>query len=260
MSMKRTKKHKRLVYIGLIIVLIIAGGIAAFVMKSKDNSDTNKQKRTALQPATDTPKEDTAQPATFNKNEFSIDDPTSIWVVANKRRPLQPKTYAPSDLVSVGGGQQMRAEAAQSLQKLIGAAKTQGLGIKPMSGYRSYERQVSVYGNEVARYGQVTADTQSARPGTSEHQTGLVIDVGGGGCGIEDCFGNTREGEWLAENAHQFGFIIRYPQGKQEVTGYRYEPWHIRYIGIKLATEMHAQNILTLEEFFGLPEAPNYGS
>lgn len=258
--MKRTQKHKRIIYLSIVLIVVITGGVVAVALKPKDNSDNNKQKQTAIKPTPNTSKGDDVQPPAFNKDELSIDDPTSIWVVSNKTRALQPKTYVPSDLVSVGGGQQMRSEAAQSLQKLIDTAKTRGLTIKPLSGYRSYERQVRVYGNEVARYGQVTADTQSARPGTSEHQTGLVIDVGGGGCGIEDCFGNTREGKWLAENAYQFGFIIRYPKGKQSITGYRYESWHIRYVGVKLATEMRAQNIVTLEEFFGLPAAPDYES
>jgi D-alanyl-D-alanine carboxypeptidase len=194
----------------------------------------------------------------FDKSKFSNADVTSIWVVVNKQRPLSPQSYAPNDLVAVGGGQQLRSEAAQAFSNMITEAKKAGLSVSPLSGYRSYTTQVRVYNNEVATNGQAVADTQSARPGTSEHQTGLGLDVGGGGCGIEDCFANTAEGKWVAANGHKYGFIIRYPEGKQSITGYRYEPWHIRYVGVELATEMQKQGVLTLEEFFGLPAAPNY--
>jgi zinc D-Ala-D-Ala carboxypeptidase len=152
----------------------------------------------------------------------------------------------------------MRKEAATALTDMIAAAQAESLTISPLSGYRSYNTQVSVYNNEVKRYGQSVADTQSARPGTSEHQTGLAIDVGGGGCGIEDCFGNTPNGKWVAANAYKYGFIIRYTPGKESVTGYRPEPWHIRYIGTELATEMRQKGAQTLEEFFELPPAPSY--
>ena len=199
----------------------------------------------------------TPQPAGFDKNKYSHDDPASMWTVVNKTRPLNPKDYAPSDLVSIGG-QQIRKEAASALTKLIADAKTAGLNISPLSGYRSYQTQVSVYNKEVATYGQATADTESARPGTSEHQTGWAVDVGGGGCGIEDCFGTTAEGKWLATNAYKYGFIIRYTSQKQQITGYRAEPWHIRYIGTELSNEMKKQGVTTLEEFFGLPAAPDY--
>jgi D-alanyl-D-alanine carboxypeptidase len=152
----------------------------------------------------------------------------------------------------------MREEPADALSKLITDAKLANLKITPLSGFRSYDTQVSVYSNEVKSFGQAVADTESARPGTSEHQTGLTVDVGGGGCGIEDCFGSTPEGKWVAQNAYKYGFIIRYPEGKQSTTGYRYEPWHLRFVGTDLANEMHSQKILTLEEFFGLPQAPQY--
>lgn len=211
----------------------------------KQTNDSNKQPEKVEDPK-------------FDATKHSIDDVTSIWVVVNKTRPLNPKTYVPADLTAVGGGQQMRAEAAGALKNLVAGAKSEGLIISPLSGYRSYNTQVSVYNNEVATNGQAVADTQSARPGTSEHQTGLSIDVGGGGCGIEDCFGNTSQGKWVAANAHNYGFIIRYPEGKQSVTGYRYEPWHIRYVGVELATEMKNKGVQTLEEFFGLPAAANY--
>lgn len=246
---------KEIFLISIISLLVIGGPIYVLFLRDKPDKPA-PQNTTQSQPQKQTP--DTPPQVVFDKSQYSLSDAASIWVVANKQRPLDPKTYAPSDLVSVGGGQQMRSEPAKHLAELIAAAKAEGLGILPMSGYRSYATQVSVYNNEVKTYGQAAADTESARPGTSEHQTGLAIDVGGGGCGIEDCFGATKAGQWLAANAHRFGFIIRYPEGKQSITGYRYEPWHIRYVGTDLASEMQKQGVKTLEEFFALPAAPTY--
>lgn len=198
-----------------------------------------------------------SQAPAFDKNKYSLTDPASLWVVVNKKRPLNPKTYAPTDLTPVGNGQYMRKSAAQALGKLQVAAKAAGLSISALSGYRSYQTQVSVYGNEVRANGQQVADTQSARPGYSEHQTGWAVDVGGGGCGIEDCFGNTAEGKWLAANSYKYGFIIRYTKDGQSTSGYRPEPWHIRYIGTDLAAQIHTSG-QTLEEFFGLEAATSY--
>lgn len=237
-------------------VAVIVGG-PAYVLFLKDEPAKQVTQHTTTPPAETKPEEKVAEPE-FDKKKYSIDDVTSTWVVVNKLRPLNPKTYAPADLVSVGGGQQLRKEAATALTNLITGAEAENLTISPLSGYRSYNTQVSVYNNEVKTYGKTVADTQSARPGTSEHQTGLGVDVGGGGCGIEDCFGTTAPGKWVTANAYKYGFIIRYPEGKQAVTGYRYEPWHIRYVGVELATEMHEKGTQTLEEFFGLPAAPNY--
>lgn len=216
-------------------------------------------------PAAQAPNTTKSQPkASFNKQKYSVDDPTSIWVVSNKQRPLNPKDYAPSDLatpnVATKGAQQLRSEAAKATEEMFAAAKAEGANLRVDSAYRSYNRQVSVYGSEVKAYGQATADTQSARPGYSEHQTGLAADFGAanGKCSIANCFADMPEGKWLAANAYKYGFIMRYTPTKQAVTGYRYEPWHFRYVGKELAGEMHAKHIETLEEFFGLPAAPNY--
>lgn len=191
-----------------------------------------------------------SQPQQFDKTQHSIDDAASIWVVINKNRPLNPIDYVPNNLVDIGNSHKLTAQTAQSIQTLINDAKSSGHMLAVYSSYRSYERQKTVYANEVKAYGQAVADTQSAKPGYSEHQTGLAVDVGGNGCIIEDCFGNTPSGKWVAENAHKYGFIIRYPKGKESITGYKYEPWHLRYVGQGLASEMHKSNIQTLEEFF----------
>ncbi|WP_164174391.1 D-alanyl-D-alanine carboxypeptidase family protein [Ruminococcus flavefaciens] len=131
--------------------------------------------------------------------------------------------------------------------KLSSAAAQEGLNIYLSSGFRSYDYQAQIYNNYCARDGQAAADTYSARPGYSEHQTGLAIDVNQ----IDDSFIGTPEAIWLENHCHEFGFILRYPQGKQDITGYQYESWHIRYVGTDLATQIHASG-LTLEEYFGI--------
>jgi zinc D-Ala-D-Ala carboxypeptidase len=214
----------------------------------------------AAAPATPPPPAPTppAEP-TFDRAQQSIDDPDSTWVIVDKARPLAPLDHAPADLVDIGG-RQLRAEAAQAMRDMIAAAAAQGLILSVQSAYRSYDYQVDTFRNQVARFGEERAEIQVARPGYSEHQTGLAADVGGGGCDIESCFATTAEGRWVAANGARFGFVVRYPDGEQDVTGYKYEPWHVRYVGAALATELQRTGVPTLEEFFGLPAAPGYTS
>jgi D-alanyl-D-alanine carboxypeptidase len=198
-----------------------------------------------------------AEPA-FDRTRLSLDDPASTWVVVNKARPLTPIDYAPTDLVSLGGRYQLRAEAAQAMQDMLAAAASDGLTITVQSAYRSYDYQVGVFSAQVSRFGETQAEIQVARPGYSEHQTGLAADVGGGGCDIDRCFGRNDEGRWVAEHAADFGYVVRYPDGQTDVTGFRFEPWHVRYVGVPLATEVRRTGAPTLEAFFGLPAAPDY--
>jgi len=201
----------------------------------------------------------------FDKNALSIDDPSSIWVVANKSRALNPPTFVPPDLVypdvTYVNHQPMRQATADALVAMLAAgAQEAGLHFSVQSAYRSYDTQVSVYNADVAANGQAYADTDTARPGTSEHQTGLAVDISAvpANCSLAACFGTTPQGQWLAANAWRFGFLLRYPADKVAVTGYTYEPWHFRYIGVELATEMHNTSITTLEEFFGVPGGSVY--
>jgi zinc D-Ala-D-Ala carboxypeptidase len=210
-------------------------------------------------PTSSAPAPSPPAPPSFDRAQLSIDDPASSWVVVDKARPLRPLDYAPADLVSIGG-HELRAEAAQAMQDMFAAAAAEGFRLTVQSAYRSYDYQVNTFRNQVARFGQTQAEIQVARPGFSEHQTGLAADIGGGGCDIESCFATTAEGRWVAANGARFGFVVRYPDGKQDVTGYKYEPWHVRYVGVALATEMQRTGVPTLEEFFGLPAAPGYTS
>ena len=139
--------------------------------------------------------------------------------------------------------------------KMQNDAAAQGLYLQLSSGYRSYYDQQIVYNGYVYDVGSDVADTFSARPGYSEHQTGLVIDLNS----IDDSFGYTAEAAWVAEHAHEYGFIIRYPNGMDNITGYKYEPWHIRYVGSEVATEIYNRQTC-LETYLGLPNSEYSGS
>lgn len=196
--------------------------------------------------------------ASFNKTKYSIDMPDSLWVIVNKQRPL-PSDYIPAGLINYPLGSQLRPETAKALDSLLDSAKKEGISFKIISGYRSYGVQASTYNSYVKSDGQANADTYSARPGHSEHQTGLAVDLGNssGNCDLEACFGDTAAGKWLAAHGPEYGFIIRYQKDKQLIVGYQYEPWHLRYVGNELAAEL-TKTGQTMEEFFGLPAAPNY--
>ncbi len=154
-------------------------------------------------------------------------------LIANKSYGM-PREYNPG----------MLPITAQAFAQLKADASVEGLSIYEGSGYRDYDFQVKCYESIVSAYGKEYADTYSARPGYSEHQTGYTIDCNT----INDEFGETEEGKWLADNCHKYGFIIRYPKGKENITGYAYESWHIRYVGVEHATAMYEQG-LTLEEY-----------
>ncbi|NYE94522.1 D-alanyl-D-alanine carboxypeptidase [Psychromicrobium silvestre] len=180
-------------------------------------------------------------------------------VVVNKKRPLVPIDYAPSPIQTVGSVQ-LQYSAAVAAQSMISAAAASGVKITTVSGYRDYWTQKSLYQGYVQQYGQAEADLISARPGYSEHQSGLAMDIGdtSGSCSLQSCFENTAAGAWARKNAWRYGFIIRYPNGYTGTTGYAYEPWHLRYVGKFIATDMTQQGIPTLEQYFHLPAAPNY--
>ena len=199
----------------------------------------------------------------------SLTDPESRWIVVNKQRPLNPIQYVPTDLVAPRFGtlnanpygRKLRKEASTAAYRLAMAMRAEGAGSMVIqSGYRSFAEQKTIYDRQVDRYGLKAGEALAARPGYSEHQTGWAMDVSarGQGCQIRVCFGKTKAGSWLVANAYKYGFIIRYPEFATPVTGYQYEPWHLRYVGKGLAMVMRDDRISTLEKFFSLPSAPNY--
>ncbi|MFC4809739.1 M15 family metallopeptidase [Paenibacillus sp. GCM10023250] len=190
----------------------------------------------------------------------TVAEPDAVTALVNKRNKL-PDAYEPDDLVYPDvkftfrekiEKRMMRKEAADALEGLFAAAKKDGLPLAGVSAYRSFKRQKELFDRYVREDGLAKAETYSAYPGTSEHETGLAIDVSGadGTCQATACFADKPEAAWLAEHAHEYGFIIRYPKGKEAVTGYVYEPWHLRYVGEATAAAMYGQG-LTLEEYEG---------
>lgn len=186
--------------------------------------------------------------------------PESLRCLVNKMRPFAQIDWEPNDLVDFEG-QQLRAEAARAAHTMMDAAKAEGVTLTVSSAYRSYAVQQQTYQHWVSVNGQQLADQLSARPGYSEHQTGLAIDFSSPeGCRLEECYEDTRAGRWLAKNAPNYGFILRFPKGQQAITGYLFEPWHYRYLGKDLAAQYASSGAGTLEEFLGTGAAPNYAS
>lgn len=218
-----------------------------------ENSETEDPKLPELEPIEPEPQD----PLTENG---TVQNPDKIDVLVNRKSNL-PSTYVPEDLVTLSEVptvlqnpevNQMRKAAYEALKELFEAAmEEEGFELYARSGYRSYNTQTALYSSYVESNGQEAADKYSAKPGQSEHQTGLAIDITCGALNytLDTTFADTDEGKWVAENAHRFGYIIRYPKDMEDITGYLYEPWHIRYLGVELATKVYESG-LTLEEYF----------
>jgi len=181
--------------------------------------------------------------------------PASIDILVNKKHCLQPLTFTPTDLVTSNGAT-LSSKALNGFNQMFADAARDGQPFTVSSSYRSYGTQVSTYNYWVSVNGQQGADTVSARPGHSEHQTGLAVDIGANGCDL-DCFGSTTQYQWFQANAANYGFIQRYYGGFEQITGYASEEWHYRYVGVSVAQDMKSKNVKTLEQYWGL-EGGNY--
>lgn len=174
------------------------------------------------------------------------------YVLVNKFYYLE-ENYVPQNLEEIDStyavyGRKLINVARISFEFLAKKAKEEGYNIRAASTYRSYSYQTNLYNNYVKQDGVSKADKYSARAGFSEHQTGLAVDVDNKVSNFNN-FENTKEYRWMLENAHKYGFILRYPKGKEDITGYMYEPWHYRYVGVEIATFIH-QNNITYEEYY----------
>ena len=172
-------------------------------------------------------------------------------LLVNKENEIS-KNYIPNDLEEINRkysneGKYLRKEAKEHFEKLAYDANLLGYRIIAVSAYRDYDYQEKLYNNYVKEYGFEYAEKCSAKPGYSEHQTGLAVDVMGSNSDYNK-FAESKEFEWMKNNAHLYGFILRYPKGKENITGYKYEPWHYRYVGLKDAYNIYNNN-LTLEEY-----------
>ena len=253
---------------------------------SGNNGETVPQNGADPEPA----KEPTAKEKALSRQDFTIDPATGMakeikivddnyTILVNRTHPLA-QAYKPDDMVTVkyvvsgvgkkGETDQLRKVAAEAFEQMVEAAAEDGINIKMRTGFRSYEYQrdrlydVEVKNNKGKGMSEekaiAEADKATARPGHSEHQTGLALDVGGESekYALSYNFGETKEGKWVAEHCHEYGFIIRYVDGTKKepgkLTGYVFEPWHIRYLGVEAATEMYQQGggKLTYEEYLGI--------
>lgn len=209
----------------------------------------------AAQNAADSAADGTSDPSSVNSSvcnrSSSHNDPTKIDVVVNKKHCMQPVNYAPPDLVESHGAE-LSAKAITAFNDMFNAAAAAGQGFYVTSSYRSYNDQVATYNYWVSTSGKSGADTYSARPGYSEHQTGLAMDVAANGC-VLDCFGSTTQYQWLQAHAADYGFIQRYYVGYESITGYKAEEWHYRYVGTTVAKDMKAKGIKTLEQYWNIP-------
>lgn len=254
-----------LTLIGLFIVTSITfalpGRLASPKLVASQTSTKPKPTIEAPSPSSSTPASTdkppttpapTPPPASTSNCNTSLThvDPTSIDVLVNKKHCLVPLSYAPSDLVEVDGAL-ISAKAADDFAALYQAAANAGQPLAVTSSYRSYYTQITTYNYWISISGQAGADQYSARPGFSEHQTGLAIDLGAGGLELSN-FDGSSQAAWLAANAYKYGFIERYPAGYESITGYEAESWHYRYIGIAAATDMYTHGIKTLEQYWGL--------
>lgn len=253
-SMNRTRKHKSI--ISAILAGAVIAGAALAVVPFTSGPAASAASSSFAQFLHDNAPSRTIK--TAGNGKATVTNLTSTVVLVNKKRNL-PASYEPKDLVvpnipfSFSGSspkKQMRKAAATALEKLFAAAKKDGIDIKAVSGYRSYATQKSIFERNASIKGEAVANKTSARPGQSEHQTGLAMDISSASAGydLQQSFGSTKEGKWLKANAPKYGFIIRYGKDQEKLTGYAYEPWHVRYVGVYIAGEMTKQN-LTLEQY-----------
>lgn len=255
---------KRLLLGTLLFVCTIAlavGLFLRFVLGYPDGKEVAATPEPTPEPTvepTPTP-EPTIDPAVFT-------DINSLLVVANKAHKL-PEGYEPSDLVDANayGGRgtiapYMRQEAAEALGQMTSAAQEDGVYLMFSSAYRSESYQSQLYYGYVNSYGVERADRISARPGYSDHQTGLALDfIENGPADLRTEFEDTASGKWLKDHAHEYGFIMRYPKDKETITGYNYEPWHFRYIGVDYATAIYnVDPFYSFEEYFDVEGGQEY--
>jgi len=241
---------KNVLMILLVGIALFIGYLLVIVAVSLQTNPSSEKSQTVVNKIINQQVEIVKNPEPSTTQTISSADVSLLTVVVNKKYKLS-SDYVPPSLVYFEG-YTIRSESAPHLRKLLDDASSRGAPMYLISGYRSYENQLNLYNNYVKTYGKQATDTFSARPGHSEHQTGLAVDVASGECTLEGCFGSTKAGKWLKENASNYGFVIRYPDGKEPVTGYKYEPWHIRYVGLFEANFLKASG-LTLDELYSVP-------
>ena len=262
MGIGKSIKFKKLGYffVAILVDILIVGGL--IYLKNNSTKDIETMNEVSTTTTTTSNKVITTTKKQEDKNKtskgFTIEKKDGVTyvdghIIANKTYPL-PSSYVPKNTHTDAGNQKycqtcIVNDAWDAWTLMKADATSLGLNIWIQSGYRSYEAQKGLYDKYVSRDGKLAADTYSARPGHSEHQTGYAFDLNT----ITDAFSNTDEGKWVNENAYKYGFIIRYPKGKEDITGYKYESWHLRYVGKELAEKLYNNgDWITMEEYFGI--------
>lgn len=262
----RIKNRRRfIITIGSLILFFVVVGIVtvnvlSIIAPSKNKVESSIQNNSNPVQSTTTNStelqnktQSASSQSNINTSQKSDSETEDILILVNKQNSID-KNYVPADLevVDLRGVREtrLRAAAAENLVDLFNGADAKGITLYCCSGYRSYETQQELYEENVKTYGQKQADLVSAKPGMSEHQTGLAMDVTAESVNYDltESFGETMEGQYIRDNAYKYGFIIRYPEDKTAITGYAYEPWHLRYVGVDVATVIHEKDI-TFEEY-----------
>jgi zinc D-Ala-D-Ala carboxypeptidase len=274
---RRRKTKTRLFYIFIITLMLILSAILVYVFIIKDrvvndaaidnqhlrdqvedellpvveDADLKETDQANLEPGSLSAAED--DPDRLNSLLMEIEDGDNLFAPVNKQTTLKPD-YEPQDLRSIpeymnpDRQMQLREPALRMLVALWHAAQFDGISLKVISAYRSYAYQGDLFQRYADNYGEEEANLFSARPGQSEHQLGTTVDFGGTAADLTAAFADTPQGLWLADHAHLFGFVMSYPEGSTEITGYIFEPWHFRYIGIEAALDLKRSG-LTLTEY-----------
>ena len=269
---------KRLLITAIVLLMILIGlmgfKFAGMVSESEsdhtasvsdtESSENQETSDSEIEENIDSSAEESAESTSETEYDPEQDsrffDTDSYLICANKKHPL-PDGYEPSDLAwpevdVVSARFTLRWDAAVALEEMFAAAAEDGVTLLLQSGYRSAEYQSQLWNYYAGLYGADDADTISSRPGYSDHQTGLAADIGSASnpsADLTQSFIDTAEGQWLYKHAYEYGFIMRYPVGKQDITGYAYEPWHYRYIGVEEATAIYTTDPdLSFEEYYGI--------
>lgn len=252
----RSNKKRRLVPVVAMLLVVIASLVYGYWLLIKTQQPAPSTPKVPVVSAPQKPQQvmlalPGATPIPPLKENYN--DNTSLWRVVSKDYPLDNAAsyvpeLAPASLPSAYG-HQLRPDATAAAAQMFSAAKAAGYDLIVGSGYRSYATQQKLFSDYSAHYGEAQANTFSARAGQSEHQTGLAFDVARADrrCFIDNCFGSLPESTWIANHSYEYGFIVRYPADKTNVTKYQYEPWHLRFVGVDLATALHESG-LTLDE------------
>lgn len=233
------KKNIIIIILILVMIVSLAGGLPKYVR------DTISRKLNIKTKFSDT--------INANQNDNSKRNEGNL-ILVNKNNGVS-ENYKPADLTRVNvkfyktataEEKTMRKEAAQALEELFNGAENEGVELYGLNGYRSYQTQKTLFDEDCEKWGTRYAEQCAAKPGYSEHQTGLAMDITNRTYSTN--FQTTKEGKWLAKNCYKYGFILRYPQGKENITGYSYEPWHVRYVGKTVAKQIFLKNIV-LEQY-----------